>query len=166
MRRLATHIRSNVVAYLALFVALAGTSYAASRLPAGSVGNRELKNHSITPIKFDPTKIGASVRYWAVVGAGGHVLASRPIGARVLHWNAADAHGQLTWKQAIPGNCFPLGSVLQEGGDGGAANAGFVNLFQSSGDASSCRSSGSQRMTRRATTIPRPSPVSVQCAQP
>ena len=49
-----THLRKNVVAYVALFVALGGTSYAAVSLPAGSVGNRQLKNHSITPIKLKP----------------------------------------------------------------------------------------------------------------
>ena len=38
------HIRNNLVAYIALFVALSGTSYAAFSLPAGSVGTRELKN--------------------------------------------------------------------------------------------------------------------------
>ena len=54
MTRVLNHLRSNVVAYLALFVALGGTSYAAISLPAGSVGNRQLKNHSISPIKFEP----------------------------------------------------------------------------------------------------------------
>ena len=36
-------MRHNVVAYLALFVALGGTSYAAIRLPANSVGARQIK---------------------------------------------------------------------------------------------------------------------------
>ncbi len=40
MTRILSHLKSNAVAYLALFVALSGTSYAASRLPAGSVGTR------------------------------------------------------------------------------------------------------------------------------
>lgn len=38
---------STVVAYLALFVAMGGTSYAAVKLPANSVGSRELKNRSV-----------------------------------------------------------------------------------------------------------------------
>ena len=67
MNRLLQHIRSNAVAYVALFVALGGTSYAALKLPANSVGNRQIKNHSITPNKLDPSKIGAVVRYWAVL---------------------------------------------------------------------------------------------------
>ena len=67
MNRVVQHIRSNVVAYVALFVALGGTSYAALKLPANSVGTKQIKNHSITPIKLDPSKTGAVVRFWAVV---------------------------------------------------------------------------------------------------
>jgi hypothetical protein len=43
-----THLTfSNVVAGLALFVALGGTSYAVARLPASSVGSRQVKDHSL-----------------------------------------------------------------------------------------------------------------------
>jgi hypothetical protein len=47
------HFRSNLVAYLALFVALGGSGYAARGLvlPAHSVGTRQLKNHAVTPAK-------------------------------------------------------------------------------------------------------------------
>ncbi len=69
LNRVVQHIRSNVVAYVALFVALGGTSYAALRLPANSVGTQQIKNHSITPVKLDPSKTGAVVRFWAVVDA-------------------------------------------------------------------------------------------------
>ena len=40
-----------VVACIALTVALAGTSYAATRLPAGSVGTAQLKRGAVTGIK-------------------------------------------------------------------------------------------------------------------
>ncbi len=43
MTRALNHLKSNAIAYLALFVALGGTSYAAVRLPAGSVGARALR---------------------------------------------------------------------------------------------------------------------------
>ena len=39
---------ANVTATLALIVALGGTSYAAIKLPAGSVGSRELRDSSVT----------------------------------------------------------------------------------------------------------------------
>jgi len=40
-----------VVACLALIVALGGTSYAAIRLPANSVGTRQLKKGAVTGVK-------------------------------------------------------------------------------------------------------------------
>ena len=45
------HLRSNLVAYLALFVALGGTSYAAVKLPRNSVGNAQLRSNSVTAAK-------------------------------------------------------------------------------------------------------------------
>lgn len=45
---IAAHLKGNVVAYLALCVALGGTSYAAITLPANSVGTRQDKNNAIT----------------------------------------------------------------------------------------------------------------------
>lgn len=38
---------STIVSYLALFVALGGTSYAAVSLKANSVGSRQIRNHSV-----------------------------------------------------------------------------------------------------------------------
>lgn len=46
------HFRRNAVAYLALFVALGGTSYAAIKLPAGSVGTKHLKKGAVTKAKL------------------------------------------------------------------------------------------------------------------
>ena len=46
-----THLRRHVVAYLALFVALGGTSYAAS-LPKNSVGATQLKDRAVTAPKL------------------------------------------------------------------------------------------------------------------
>jgi hypothetical protein len=41
----------TVAAYLALFVALGGTSYAAASLPRNSVGSAQLKNNAVTSSK-------------------------------------------------------------------------------------------------------------------
>jgi hypothetical protein len=43
---------ANVVATLALFVALGGASYAAVALPRNSVGTPQLRTHSVTPAKL------------------------------------------------------------------------------------------------------------------
>ncbi len=107
MKPILRHLRGNAIAYLALFVALGGTSYAVSSLPAGSVGARELKNHSITPIKFDRRSIGAYVRAWAVIKNGSRVVASRPR-AKVVSWDPNSAGGIISWGSAISRRCFPL----------------------------------------------------------
>lgn len=75
MRTAISHLRANAVAYLALFVALGGTSYAAVSLPANSVGNRQIRNHSIDPDKFNPKYIRGEIRMWASVSASGRVVA-------------------------------------------------------------------------------------------
>lgn len=52
MRRLRRHLTfANVVACLALFIALGGASYAAFKLPKNSVGTKQLKNGAVTGAK-------------------------------------------------------------------------------------------------------------------
>jgi hypothetical protein len=46
--KLIAHIKGNVIAYLALFIALGGTSYAAINLPRNSVGTKQLRNNAVT----------------------------------------------------------------------------------------------------------------------
>src|SRR5258707_13703166 len=107
MNRILRHLRGNAVAYLALFVALGGTSYAAFSLPANSVGTKQLRNHSVTPIKLDPKTIGASVRAWAVIQNGTKVVASRPK-ARVVSWDPTFAAGVVSRGRAAPTSCLPV----------------------------------------------------------
>jgi hypothetical protein len=54
MAGLMGHLRRNLVAYLALLVALGGTGYAAGSklLPANSVGSRQVVNHSLRKVDF------------------------------------------------------------------------------------------------------------------
>jgi hypothetical protein len=52
-RRFRIHLSyANVVATVALFVAMGGSSYAAFALPQNSVGTRQLKSHAVTPKKI------------------------------------------------------------------------------------------------------------------
>lgn len=67
LTRLLHLIRHNVIALIALFVALGGTSYAALNLPAGSVGTPQLKNRSVTASKLNPSSVAGSVRAWATL---------------------------------------------------------------------------------------------------
>jgi hypothetical protein len=47
LRLISGHLRSHGVAYLALFIALGGTSYAAIAIPNNSVGNKQLKANAV-----------------------------------------------------------------------------------------------------------------------
>jgi hypothetical protein len=51
MTRLLAHVRANVIAYLALFIAMSGTSYAVTQLPVNSVGAKQLKSNAVTEAK-------------------------------------------------------------------------------------------------------------------
>jgi hypothetical protein len=50
----------TVISLIALFVALGGTSYAVIKLPAKSVGNRELKSNAVTSSKIRPGAVSRS----------------------------------------------------------------------------------------------------------
>ena len=98
MTKLLNHLKHNVVAYLALFVALGGTSYAAVNLPAGSVGTRQLRNGAVTNKKLAKGSVGAAdldrksiagyVRAYVQISPLGQILASRPA-AKVVVWHTA-----------------------------------------------------------------------------
>jgi hypothetical protein len=51
---------ANIVATIALFVALGGGSYAALKLPSNSVGSAQLKPNSVTSSKVKPGSLAAS----------------------------------------------------------------------------------------------------------
>ena len=111
MTRVLAHVRSQAVAYLALFVALGGTSYAAFSLPANSVGTKQLRNGavtskkiangSVTPAKLDSHTLGGSIRHWARVSQTGHVLG----GSRGAQASVAGAEYTVTWGTEFSSRC-------------------------------------------------------------
>jgi hypothetical protein len=92
MQRLLDHARHNLIAYLALFVALGGTSYAAISIPNGSITAAKLNRHSI----------GGYVRAWAHVRSDGKVLSGSP-GA------VAAFASELTGEPPPPGDNYLVG---------------------------------------------------------
>jgi hypothetical protein len=54
------HLRGNIVAYTALFLAVGGTSYAAVSLPAGSVTSKALAPGAVTHSKLASNSVTAS----------------------------------------------------------------------------------------------------------
>ena len=72
--RIVHYLRQHSIAAVALIfsiLALAGSSYAAV-----TISGSQITNHSIAPVKLDPRFISGNVRAWAIVGPGGHVIAS------------------------------------------------------------------------------------------
>lgn len=51
---------ANITSFLALFVALSGTSYAALELPANSVGTKQLKSGAVTKAKLGRRAVNGS----------------------------------------------------------------------------------------------------------
>jgi hypothetical protein len=110
--RLLRHVRSNVIAYMALVLStfgLAGGAYAALAVPPNSVGALQLRNHSIIPVKLNARYIAGSVRHWAQVDAKGRILASSS-GAHDTGI-ARDGAYVLDWSNTFSSSCVTLATV-------------------------------------------------------
>ena len=118
MRRLLSHLRRNTVAYIALFVALGETSYAAV----------EISNHTITPVKLSPRLFGGYVRAWASVAASGRVIAStgRPT-VKVHQAPAPPGDYDVFWHTKPTSGCVAIADVDARGpGTSGTPAPGYV----------------------------------------
>jgi hypothetical protein len=138
MTRILTHVRHNVIAYLALFIALGGTGYAAITIPNGS----------ITAAKLNKRSIGGYVLAWAHVRSDGHVL-SGSRGARAVFLKELTGETPSTpnyivgWLgMKIPSHCAAIVTVddlgpLSSRGSGAEANihghTGFVGAKKTRG---------------------------------
>jgi hypothetical protein len=76
LKRLRAPSPPLVISVIALFVALGGTTYAATSLPANSVGTAQLQSNAVTAAKIAngavvPSKISAAGLAWHEVGAVG-----------------------------------------------------------------------------------------------
>ena len=80
LRRAGTYVRQHHIALLALFIALGGTSYAAIKLPANSVGSAQLKNKAVTPKKVSPAAVKLFKGKRGAKGATGATGSQGPIG--------------------------------------------------------------------------------------
>ncbi len=104
-----------VVALIALFVALAGGAYAATQLPANSVGAAQLKKSAVTPTKLSP----AAKTALSTPGPKGATGAQGPAGPRGETGPRGDAGAK--------GDTGPKGDIGPKG-DTGTAGPGATIL--------------------------------------
>jgi hypothetical protein len=111
LRRVLNHVQRNLVAYLALFIALSGTSFAAASLviPANSVGSKQIRNGSIQRIDVS-RKAVASLRGQR--------------GPRGPEGPAASFEGLLTVDGPSAGMCPPPGGDCQRASSTAACPSG------------------------------------------
>lgn len=129
MHRVIAHLRSNLIGWLALFVALGGTGYAAISIPRNSVGAAQIRNRSITPAKLNPNSIGGSVRAWAIIRANATVVASSK--KPVVFASVFPGSYVIQWPIKLPRTCATIVNVDERSPDqtpiqtpgGGSASA-------------------------------------------
>jgi hypothetical protein len=113
---------ANVVACLALFVALGGASYAATALPKSSVGSKQLKNgavtstklkaKAVTAAKLGPGAVGtAALADGAVTGAkvNAGTLGTVPSATHANTADSATSAGDAAALQGRPASAFIQG---------------------------------------------------------
>lgn len=111
-RNLVEHARRHVIAYIALvfgLLSMGGAAYASFRIPNGSVGERQLKNHVIDPVKWDTTYVTGFVRRWATLSATGSILSTAPGGQSE---RLGPGQYVVTWGDAFGGWCAPVATVI------------------------------------------------------
>ncbi len=87
---------ANVTSSLALFVALGGASYAAIKVPANSVGTRQVKNRAITTRKLDRKVLSSLQGSRGVPGSPGAQGPQGPKGDPGSTGSAMLADGSIT----------------------------------------------------------------------
>jgi hypothetical protein len=118
MHSLLRHLTRNAVAYLALTVALGGTSYAATALPRNAVGSSQLRKNSVTSAK----------------------VKNRSLGTRDLSPEAVAALGGKVGPAGAAGAAGPRGPVGPQGQKGARGDAGPTYAGSGSGGMSAISS--------------------------
>jgi hypothetical protein len=117
MQKIRTRLTfANVVACMALFIALGGVGYAATKLPKNSVGSKQLKNGAVTTAKLKAKAVTTAKLGDGAVGAAN-------IGAGVVGTTAL-ANGAVTGAKVDAGSLGTVPSAAR------AATAGDATTLQ------------------------------------
>ena len=114
---------ATVAAYMALFVALGGTSYAAVKLPRNSVGGQQIKANAVSSgkVKNGSLKLDDFVAGQVPAGPSGAQGPAGPAGARGL--SGADGAAGADGADGTPG-ADGTAAAFARVGSGGALDAG------------------------------------------
>ena len=159
MNRALQHVRANAVAYLALFVALGGTGYAATNIPRNSVGTSQIKNGAVTPPKLNSRLIGGTIRAWAYVSSTGHAYAVHGFSRVFSERNQPGVYALNLTDQNI-GGCATVADVSFDVHTGGGAN-GYAVSYPPQGPPRQ-RPSSVQVVTFGSTGVATPLPFAVE----
>lgn len=126
-----------VLSVIALVVALGGTSYAVSQLPANSVGTAQLKNRAVTNNKLSPSTIAfikaqhtpAATYLFGESAGGTSPTLEYARGVTSVAWEGI--YYLVTLNRNVS-NCVPLGTVTGINGDD---TAGYISVVHRAGDA-------------------------------
>lgn len=117
MKWFARHIRDNVVGYLALVIALSGTSYAVATLPASSVGTAQLRNGAVTTAKIHGHAVTAAKVASGLLGRT-RSIETEPMAASqarpgdpVASPDVIAAYNPLTWSMPTAGHASIVAAV-------------------------------------------------------
>jgi hypothetical protein len=150
------HLRQHFVGYLALFVALSGSAYAAS-LPRNSVGTKQLKNHAVTAPKLASGLIPhVPAMSWVMVNANGTIALGHGVKSVVSHAPAVPGTYTVTFTRKANA-CAVAGSVNDA--EGSPQKAAVTTAIQGNGTVNV------QTMAAASTTLtPEPFTILMICA--
>jgi hypothetical protein len=112
IRTVVQHARRHVIAYTALtcsLLALGGAAYASIQIPVGAVGEPQIRNYVIDPVKWDPNYTTGFVRRWATVSGSGSILSTSAGGQSK---STGTGNAAVTWGDAFAGWCAPVATVI------------------------------------------------------
>jgi hypothetical protein len=127
IRVAAIYARRNAVAFLALLIALAGTSYAAATLPPNSVGTAQIKRAAVTLDKVSRSARRALVRKRGRRGTTG------PTGPR-----GAPCSPSIAACVGPPGAAKGFGLIVYDGTVDSRFSKGITNVVYDPGDGQYC----------------------------
>ncbi|MEW6583224.1 MAG: hypothetical protein AB1416_10745, partial [Actinomycetota bacterium] len=124
------HLRRNVIAYLALFVALGGTGYAASKLPRNSVGTAQIQAGAVTSRQVrDGSLLAKDFKRGVLPTVAGVAGAAGPQGPKGDKGDTGPAG-----PQGARGDTGPQGPKGDKGDTGAAGPSGdMTRMYLSSG---------------------------------